>query len=192
MRCSPLAFVLLVVGCSGSSPPPAVPEWPGIVQVDQITASVSGSVSTLPDLAEFKVPAEFVPAVVRVLSPPQYHAHPAAKYLQEVGRIRIACRTGRVMDVRLFFFGKEPVLFTLDGVPCIRGGPYNDLAPGKGVYLPEVLTLEAFLRAVRSGDREQARECLESLDKSAGRAIGPPKKRGAAAGQSYAFRRFAA
>lgn len=161
-------YILVAVGCS-ASPPPDVPEWPEAGQVERITATVSGSVSSQPDLAEFEVPTEFVPAVLRVLSPPQYHRHPPAKYLQEVGQLRVVCHDGRVLDVRLIYFGKEPVLFTLQGVACIRGGPYQDLAPGKDMYLPEVLTMEGLLRAVKSGDRERAREYLDLLDRSAGR-----------------------
>jgi hypothetical protein len=170
---------LFAVGCSANEPPPAVPEWPDAAQVERITAAVSGSVSGQPDIAEFDVPPEFVPAVVRVLSPPEYHEHPPGKHLQEVGQLRVACRDGRVLDVRLYFFGKEPVLFTLSGVPCIRGGPYNNLASGKDIYLPEVLTLEEFLRAVRSGDRVRARKYLELLDRSAGRAGGAAEPRAA-------------
>jgi hypothetical protein len=134
-----------------------------------MTATLSGSVSREPDIAEFEVPADAVPAVLRVLSPPEYHPHPPAKYVREIGQLRILCRDGRTLDVSLVYFGKEPVWFTVQGVPCIRGGPYNDLAPGKDKYLAEVLTLEGFLRAVHAGEKAAAREYLDLLDKSAGR-----------------------
>jgi hypothetical protein len=130
---------------------------------------LSGAVSGHPDLAEFELPAEFVPELLRVLSPAVYSKHPRSELLREIGRVRFACRDGRTVEVGLVFFGKEPVLFTLQGVPCVRGGAYHDLAPGKDKYLPEVLTLEGYLRAVRRGDREAARAYLNLLHRSAGK-----------------------
>lgn len=168
MRWLVLPYVLLVGGCSASAPP-AVLAWPDVTQVERITASVSGSVSRQSDLPEFEVPPEFIPALLQVLSPPEYHKHPPAEYLQEIGQLRITCRERRVLEVRLFFYGKEPVLFTVQGVPCRRGGPYKNLAPGKDKYLAEVLTLEGFLRAVKSGDQERVKKYLDLLDRSAGR-----------------------
>jgi hypothetical protein len=170
MRGLLLSCLLLILGCSTSSPP-AVPEWPEAAQVKRITASCSGAVVNEPDIAEFEVPSEFVPAVMRVLSPPEYHKHPRADFLKDVGQITIECNNGKVLNVRLFYFGKEPVLFTLEGVPCIRGGPYKDTAPGFHHYLCEVLTFEGFLRAIRNGNRKEAREYLHLLDKSAGREM---------------------
>lgn len=130
---------------------------------------MSGVVSGQPDLAEFELPAEFVPELLGVLGPVVYSKHPRSELLREIGRVRFACRDGRTVEVGLVFFGKEPVLFTLQGVPCVRGGPYHDLAPGKDQYLPEVLTLEAYLRAVGRGDREAARAYLNLLHRSAGK-----------------------
>jgi hypothetical protein len=168
MRWPVLGLVLITTGCS-SERPPAMPAWPEPSEVERVTAVVSGSVSNQPDLAEFEVPSEFVPELLQVLSPPEYHKHPD-KYTQEVGRLRVVCRDGRVAEVGLVFYGKAPVLFTLDGVSCMRGGPYKDLAPGHDKYLPEVLTLEGFLRAAQRGDRTVARECLDLLHRSAGRS----------------------
>jgi hypothetical protein len=82
----------------------------------------------------------------------------------------VRCRDGRNLDVRVVWFGKGPVLFTLDGTPCTRGGPYRDLAPGEDKYLDEGLALAGFLRAVHRGDEDDQRRYLVLLDKSAGRA----------------------
>jgi len=170
MRYSLLAAFLpglAALGCSAS--PPEVPPWPEAAEVARMTATVSDVVTTNPSLPEFEVPAEYVPAVLRVLRPPKYCKHPEAKLLQEVGQLRVVCHDGRSLEVRLLFYGKEPVLFTLDGVPCIRGGPYQELTPGSDVYLPEVLTFEGVLRSIQQRDKAKAREYLQLLDKSAGR-----------------------
>src|SRR5262249_14351186 len=95
------------------------------------------------------------------------HEHPLS--VQEAGHLRLTCRDGRTLEAPLFFYGKEPVLFTLQGVPCIRGGPYNTLAPGKHMYLPEVLTLQGGLRAIKKGDRAMANDDRKLLRRSAGR-----------------------
>lgn len=168
MRWPILGFALLAIGCSEGRPPD-LPIWPELVDLDRVTASISGAVSSQEDLAEFEIPNEFIPELLRVLGPPKYHKHPPAKYTQEIGRLRIVCRDGRVLEIGLVFYGKEPVLFTLQGVPCIRGGPYQDLAPGHDKYLPEVLTLEGFLRAVHRHDRVAAKQYVDLLDRSAGR-----------------------
>lgn len=168
MRCSLLCWILFAVGCTADRTPD-LPAWPTADDVARVTVTVSGAASGQPDLDEFELPAEFVPELLGVLGPPAYHQHPRPERTQEVGRLRFVCRDGRDLEVRLVFAGKEPVLFTLQGVPCVRAGAYCDLAPGKDKYLPEVLTLEGFLRAVRRGDREAAREYLNLLHRSAGK-----------------------
>jgi hypothetical protein len=178
------AVLLPMSGCARTDPPQPVPAWPEADGVERITAAVPAS-DYGPELAEFDVPQEYVPALIRFLSPPQYHEHPRAKMTREVGRLGIACRDGRTLDVRLILFGKEPILFTIDGVPCIRGGPYNDLGPSDDPdqYAVESLILEAFLRAVHSGDSAAAQRLTRKLDRSAGRKLpGSAPSRGATGG----------
>jgi len=166
-----LASLVFLVGCSNTAPHADLPMWPDPSEVERILASVSDQTSGQPDLPEFEVPPEFVPAVVRVLSPPEYHEPPPAKHTQSVGRLRVICRDGRELVVGLVFYGKEPVLFTVNGVPCIRGGPYNETKPGSDMYLPEVYAVEGLLRHLHAGERVKALECVQRLDKSAGRAV---------------------
>jgi hypothetical protein len=171
-----LALASVNGGCGGcnSLSDRSVPPWPEETEVERITARVSGSITGDPDLADFEIPAEYVPAVLRPLGPPQYHKHPPN--VQEVAWLRVHCKDGRELELRLFFYGKEPVLFTLQGVPCIRGGRYVNLGNEQSPkYLPEVLTLEGLLRAVHGHDRAKAQEYLDLLDQSAGR-IAPPKR----------------
>jgi hypothetical protein len=66
---------MAAVGCRVAGPP-ALPRWPEVAEVERITAVVSGAVTGEPDAPEFEVPPEFVPAVVRLLGPPEYHPHP--------------------------------------------------------------------------------------------------------------------
>src|SRR5262245_55193850 len=157
---------LTLAGCSTS---PTVPPWPDATEVKRITAVVSGSVTEQPDLDEFEIPKEYVSDVHRVLYSPKYLKHPSN--CQEVGRLQIHCYDGRILAVRLMYFGKEAVLFTVDGVPCVRGGLYMNLSKRKDdwKYLPEVLTLQELLRAIHRQDDAKARHYLDLLNQSAGR-----------------------
>lgn len=160
--------LLFAVGCSASTLP-TVPAWPALSEVERISVVVSGKVSDLPALAEFELPNEFIPDVLKVFTPLVYYPHPLSKSVDDVGVLRIECRDGRVINVQLLFSGKGPVLFIFEGVLCIRGGPYIDLSLGKDKYLPEVLTLEGYLRAIQSGSYEKAKMFLKLLNQSAGR-----------------------
>jgi hypothetical protein len=120
-----------------------------------------------PPIEEFEIADQYIPAVMRALDEPRYIKAP--RHVSEVGSLTIHCRDGRTLQVQLLFAGKEPVLFTLDGVSCIRGGGYEDLAPGKDIYLSEVLALGEALRAIHAGDKSKAQKNFDELDRSAGR-----------------------
>lgn len=171
-----LLAALAVPSCSPAKPRADVPRWPEVAEVERITAAITESESGQPGLPEFEVPSEYTPLVLRALSPPEHHEHPP-KFTREVGQLRIACRDGRTLEVRLIFFGKEPTLFTVGGVPCIRGGPYVDLGNGKWPkYLPEVYAVEGLLRAIHRRDRAGVDGLIMSLDQSAGRVAPPPRE----------------
>ena len=158
-------LTVLLAGCS--APQADVPSLPLLPEVETITATVFGTSSNQPDLAEFEIPSTFVPEVLRILSPAEYYEHP--KSVEVVACLRIACRDGRVVKVDLFSSQGGTVLFTVQGVPCRRSGTYADLEPRSGGFLPEVLRIESFLRAVQQGKPSKARAFLDRLDKSAGR-----------------------
>jgi hypothetical protein len=162
-----LIFAVLVALAGCSPPPPDVPSLPAPLVVEKITATVFGMSSNQPDLAEFEIPAAFVPDVLRILSPVEHREHP--KTVEVVACLRIACRDGRVMDVELISSRGGTVLFTIQGVPCRRSGTYADLDPASGVHLPEVLRIESFLRAIQQGKPNKAKAFLDRLDVSAGR-----------------------
>lgn len=171
-----MAFWLYREGAKLREPrPPDLRPWPTASEVERITAAVGNSETGEPDVAQFDVPEAYVVALLRVLSPPKYQKHPPQS--REAGRLTVTCKDGRVLDVRLVDSrGKGPVEFTLQGVPCIRGGRYEDLTNGKDKYLPEVGALQAFLRAIQRRDAAEARKCLERLDQSAGRGVRPARK----------------
>lgn len=159
----------VVWGAGCAAPPPAVPPLPPPHEVEKVTATVFGVVSDQPDLAEFDIPPAFVPDLLRILSPAEYHRRPPAKADDIVAVLRVVCRDGRAVDVEVLYSLGQTVQFTVQGVPCRRTGTYADLDPVQGVHLPEVLSIEAFLRAVRQGQAGRARAALDRRDRSAGR-----------------------
>jgi hypothetical protein len=163
-----LPGVAAINGCSPAAPP-AVPALPAASAVERITASLNGpevaGAYVGPPIEEFEIAAQYFPAVMRALDEPRYVKAP--RHVSEVGNLAIHCRDGRMLHVQLLFAGKEPVLVTLNGVSCIRGGEYKDL--GKDKYLPEVLALGEALRAIHAGDKAKAQENFDLLNRSAGR-----------------------
>jgi hypothetical protein len=157
----------LLGGCS--SPPPDPPALPAAADIERVTVTVFGTVSKRNDLAEFEVPAEFVPGLLRTLTPPEYHEHVAVREREVVAWIHLHCRDGRVLDVELLYSGHGVIQYTVQGVPCRRKGVYSDVDTDQGVSLAEVVQVESYLRAVHRGDAAKARECLSHIDRAAQR-----------------------
>jgi hypothetical protein len=168
MRALGFAVMLgLTVGCS-SAPPEPPPLLPPAAEVVKATAMVFGTVSQQPDLPEFEIPAEFVPGLLRVLSPPERFEHLAGDR-EVIGWVHFTRRDGRVAVVELVYYAHGSVRYTLDGVACRRTGEYSERTPDGDVSISEASSIESFLRAVRRGDGPKARLLLARIDAAAGR-----------------------
>ena len=73
--------------------------FPPPEQVEKVTTTVFGTVSKQPDLAEFEIPSAYVPDVLRVLSPPEYHELPPVHEREVVAVLHVTRRDGRVLVV---------------------------------------------------------------------------------------------
>jgi hypothetical protein len=168
-----LAVALSVARWPNREPPlPDSVEFPDNAQVARIVVRLYNSCNDDPDEPEFDLPLEFVPEVLAVLRPVRVVRHHPST--QEYGTMRLKLHDGREYEVRLQRLNKEPVLYSVDGVPCTRGGRYMDMAPGKDKYLPESFAFEGLLRELASltkgcGSRGRAREILNKFEQSAGR-----------------------
>ncbi|MGL6072750.1 MAG: hypothetical protein ACRC8S_01185 [Fimbriiglobus sp.] len=162
-----IAVTLFISGCS---PKPVPPAWPPATEVESIRASLTASESDNAEaLEEFEIPPDFISVVLRSLDFPEPNSH-GTFGLREAGKLKIVCRDGRVLDVVFFYSGKEPTLFTVNGVECIRGGPYANLGYADHIkYLPEVYTVAGMLRHIHRGDAKTVEKFGHLLDKSAGR-----------------------
>lgn len=160
-----LVLLLLDLGCS-SSRQPSVPVWPDVSEVERITATLTGSTTPNPAIAEFDIPMEHHATILRLLNSPIALNHPL--YGTESASLHIHCKE-RVLEVRLIYGGKGPLEFTLEGIPCVRSGDYVGEHGEK--YLPEVLTFEGVLRAIHDRDMKKMHKYLNALDRSAGRNV---------------------
>jgi hypothetical protein len=165
-----VAAILLSVALLGClAPPPASPVLPTPTEVRSITATVFGSMSQQPDLAEFEMPAGFVSELLRILSPLEHHQGPPAKSADVVAFIQIQCQDGRKHEIELLSSRSGVVHFNLNGMQYRRVGSYADLDLTHGLHLAEIVQIESFLRAVRQGQANKARAFLERIDRCAGR-----------------------
>ena len=169
-----LAMALLA-GCSPADPQPT---WPQLGEVVQITATVVDDPMGEPTISEpFLVPPDYVAALLEAFSPPVYDQLPPEKWLNDVARLKIELVDGRIVDVRVVFYGKESVRYVVDGVPCLRGGAYRPIEvsidQNYDFYAAESFGVAGFLNALRKGNVAEAEEVLQVLKRSAGKL--PPE-----------------
>jgi hypothetical protein len=160
------------------SPPAPPPRLPAASEVEGITTRCLPFQGVLPGTDEFAVPAEYIPALLRALGEPQ-PAEDLTRYCDELAVLRLACRGGQKVVVRLYFFGTEPARYSIDGVHCRRSGAYIGdprfpLAGGSPGYMDESNFIAEVLRQMArqpldEWTRSSIAGSLGRLDRSAGR-----------------------
>jgi hypothetical protein len=178
--CAAVVAVALLGLCAVNHRQPAAPSprLPAASDVEGITAWCPPFQGVLPGTDEFLVPTEYVPAVLRTLGEPQ-PAEDLTRSSDEVAVLRLRCRDEREVTVRLYFYGKEPARYSIDGVHCTRAGAYVGdtefpLVGGSPRYMDESNVIAAVLRLMaRPLDESRRAEIARyfgRLDRSAGRA----------------------
>lgn len=126
---------------------------------------------------EFAVPPKWVPAVMRALGEPEPAEDPP-RGSEEVAVLRLACRDGRSVVVRLYFFYKEPARYSVDDVHGTRSGPYvgntdNPLMGGSPSYSADSGEIYDVFRLMAGPlddlGRAEVAGLFADLDRSAGR-----------------------
>jgi hypothetical protein len=164
------ATALFAAGCSDR--PPVVPKWPVVAEVKAISASLSES--TMFDQKKsdaFPVPPHLIPALLRVFDPPVYRRDAPRKQVQDIAKLEIQCHDGRILDVRVLFWATEPAFFSIDGIPCWRGGEYKSVSddPNTEKGSAESLGIGGMIKAIQQNDEVKFNSRLRSLDIAAGR-----------------------
>src|SRR6516165_1917324 len=116
------AALLLIRWHSQSPPPPPLPED---ADVESVTACLFEGLWSGPAVADFTVPPEYVPRLLRAFRPVTRSDYPEQWEQETLGRLLIRDRSGRVYTVTFCFAGKNALCYNLDGVRCERGGTYK-------------------------------------------------------------------
>ena len=153
-------------------PTPSLPEDS---EVRSITASLYNFPAQAPDVPEYTIPSEYIPVVLKFFHPVEQHKHPANAH--DIGTLHILTQSGESSELRFFYWGDgEPVLFSLQGVQCIRGGQFINTGRGEMApkYLTESLTIDGVLRelhqqTIKGVKSSRLDEYISLLERSAGR-----------------------
>jgi hypothetical protein len=108
---------------------PEFVEIPADIHVDKLTAElfVHDGVG-LPAVAEFDVPERYISPILAPFRPVE-----RVEYLEQfdkypLGRLKLHCRDGRVIEVAWPDSGKNSLCFQVNGKRCVRRGPFNPVA----------------------------------------------------------------
>jgi hypothetical protein len=182
-----VATVIAAVWLLSTRRQPEVITLPEDAEVEEVSALLYERDGWGGAVPEFALPREYVSPVLAALRPPERHEYPHQWDERcTVGRLRIRCRGGRVIEVTWPDSGKNCLCFQMDGKRCVRGGEYlptGIMTTAKGqegwwssecVLLANVVH-EANQEAVSGERSSRARGYFEDLERSAGRM--PPKGR---------------
>jgi hypothetical protein len=146
-------------------------------QVRSIDASVTqvfepGSERAVPWL-DFSIPPEHFSTILRAFTPRAPARETPSSFSSDIARLRITRRDGRVHNIRVAWYGKQPATFFIDDVLCYRDGPYEPVAYDADSdyesYVDESMAIGSLLRAIQKADKARIHRESERLDMSAGR-----------------------
>jgi hypothetical protein len=102
---------------------PRLADLPAPRDVESMEISLWGEQMGRKDLIGYRVSDRDFSIILRCLSPAEY-SEGAGKMmgLPPLGKVRISLRDGRERQIVFVAAGKNPLCFTLDGVPYLRGG----------------------------------------------------------------------
>ena len=181
-RITTIAVIILVLGllllAFFSLPHDAMltpPNLPEDSEVRLITATLYNSPTDEPDIPEYTIPSEYLPMVMKLFRPAETHKHPAT--VRDIGTLHVVTKSGESSEIHFCYWGDgEPVLFSIQGFQCIRGGPFINLGGSEKtpMYLTESLTIHGVLRelywqTIKGVKSQRLEEYLSLLERSAGR-----------------------
>jgi len=117
-----VTVAMAILGLTLSSKPPLA-DLPSPQQVVGMQISLWGEKIGRKDLTDCQIRERDFAVVLRCLSPAEYSRKVGEMMaFPPLGEIRIRLKGGRERRVVFVFAGKNPLCFTLDGVPYLRGG----------------------------------------------------------------------
>jgi hypothetical protein len=181
------AVVLAVIGASyfhWRSGRPELVSLPGVDEIERMTAELYDTTDSfgIQALPEFAIPQEDRGLILSALTPAQRERTLASTKDVALGRISIVTKNGETKNVVFFAFGKNVLIFSVNGLSCMRGGefrPYIIRGDYEG-YLDESINLCFMLRGIHdkmvSGiESEPLKTSVSWLRRSKGEI--PPEQR---------------
>jgi hypothetical protein len=147
-------------------------------EVVSIRAVAHGDLMGMESTPEFAVPQEYIPVILGILNPAKTPAGvPESWFDPPFVDLQIAVRSGRVIKIQIGWSGQNPLCFIVDGVRCVRGGPYclrNDLGIDETARLLGLL-LEIYREQTGLERSERLSWYIEELEWSTGRRLSATK-----------------
>jgi hypothetical protein len=166
---------------------PEVMALPEDAELEEVTALLYERDGWGSPVPEFALPRDYIPPVLAALRPAERNEYPHQwDEWCTVGRLRIRCQGGRVIEVTWPDSGKNCLCFQVDGQRCVRGGEYlptsivTTAERQEGIWSSECVLLanvvrEGYQEAMTGERSSRARGYFEDLERSAGRM--PPHSR---------------
>jgi hypothetical protein len=129
-------------------------------------------------VAEFAIPPRYIPKIMaafRTAEPEEY------KILEgdPLGRLLLTTKGGGTVEIELFFYGKAPTHFSVNGVLCVRRGDFKPaiiVGENDEVFIPEGSALAEVIGEIHAECKfgtanERLKQCLDYLEMSRGERL---------------------
>jgi hypothetical protein len=166
---------------AGDSPPDPFVRLPDAEDIESITAQVYDNTANMGirPVPEFSVPREHFPLLLSVLTPAKRkdHLREGVQQAPALGHLRIRTKAGGEIHIALTWLGLVPLVFSVDGVVCSRGGPYmpkrsrDEMGIDEGVLLQNIIDA-IYWEGVKGHQIGRIPELRRLIERSTGKA--PP------------------
>jgi hypothetical protein len=147
-----VAGLLLSFSCGGHNDvPPSEASIPRDSEIEKVRALLLKSDEGFPEVSSFVVPPEHVPRILKWFRPGHYIDDPDLVPWQKLGVLEITTTDGFVCTLQFYSFGKNPAIFTTNGVDFFWG---NDVDDDGRVVIGSLHAARAVLAAYKAGQKQ--------------------------------------
>jgi hypothetical protein len=169
-----------------SNPSDRYAHLPGQDEIDSITARINDLTDNMGirPIPAFTIPRDQIPTILAALTPAERaeRLRRDAEHSAIIGHLTIRTKVGGNIEIDYYGMGQNPVVFSVDGAVCIRGGDYK---PGYKtrefeMYTDESLLLYAIIEAIYRAEVKGFKthvlpELIKQLRISTGKQPLPPE-----------------
>lgn len=145
-----ISLIALCVGCTETPQPVPLPSADA---VESATVDLVGESFGHASVEQIPLTDDRLTAVLRAITPAVRVAD--ATPAKPIGTVMLVLKSGNRHTIRFYDTGQNPIEFDIDGVSCVRSGPYvrsNALTGDTTAFYPnEGINLYNFLRSQDGG-----------------------------------------